>query len=110
MLKKKIKPLTIFGQVVPVFIVPLEKAGGYYYPTEKKIEIDSSLPDQDFPRALLHEIFHATFDRVSFSQAIPSELEEVLVDTLSKVVVENFTLKQKTIAGTQAHPPKENPL
>jgi len=96
---KEVKPIMVFGEKIPVTILPIEDAGGYYYPGEKRIEIDSNLPDHDFYRVLLHEIMHSALDRVSLSGTISSELEEVIVDTLSKVVVENFSLKQKTIKG-----------
>ena len=93
----KVRPILVFGEKIPVTILPLEDAGGYFYPNERRIEIDSELSDKDFYRILLHEIMHSALDRVSVSGNIPSELEEVIVDTLSKVISENFYIKQKPI-------------
>lgn len=93
-------PLAVFGETIPVHIRKFdeeEDASGYYYPTEKVIEVDSSLDREDFFRVLLHETMHSAFDIVSLTAAISPELEEVVVDTLSKVVVKNFNLTRKKL-------------
>ena len=94
---KKVPDFEVFGERIPVKIVYIEDAGGHYYPDEKRIEIDSETDPLQFDRVLLHEVFHSAFDIVSLTAAISPELEEVVVDTLSKVVVKNFNLTRKKL-------------
>lgn len=94
--------LQILGQAVEVIVAPFETddgipAAGQYRPDEKLIEID---PDEDYWRVLLHEVTHALFDRIHFE---PGELlEEVLCDTLAKVLTENFALEHRGDDGDRS--------
>jgi hypothetical protein len=54
------------------------------------------LRGRSYQETLLHELFHACFHECSLTQGIPHELEEVIVDLLSRVVVENFTIRRRT--------------
>ena len=62
---------------------------------KKVIDYDPTLKGKKFDAALLHEMFHAVFQECSLSQAVPTEFEEICVDTLANAVVKNFTLSSK---------------
>ena len=44
---------------------------------------------------ILHEIGHAIFQEHSFNQSIGIQLEEVIVDTIAKVLDENFNIRMR---------------
>ena len=75
----------------------LLKAGivGHCDPDKKTISIDSSLDNKEYCETVLHELFHAVFFECSINQAVSPDLEEVIVDLLSRSVLQNFNLKSK---------------
>ena len=69
---------------------------GYYHPKTKKIIIDSSLKGKNRNHTLCHELFHAAFDRLGFNNTSMSlDIEELIVDNLSQVLIENMDIKWK---------------
>ncbi len=76
-------------------LIKEDETDGEYSESTGSIKIDSSLKDNKLFAALLHEMGHALFDRVSIKQGIQSQAEEIIVDTYAKVILENFTLKVK---------------
>jgi len=62
----------------------------------KTIAVDASLEGDEYWETLIHEAIHAVFSEVSLHQAIDCGVEEIVCDTISKMVVKNFTLKHKT--------------
>lgn len=60
-----------------------------------KILIHPGCPRKELARVFLHEFLHAVCERVSISQGITGETEEIVVDTLSKALVENFHIRFK---------------
>lgn len=58
------------------------------------IEISTELDDQEMLQTLLHECFHGIFRRCSIIQAnVSHDIEEVIVDSFSTWLVENFDFK-----------------
>lgn len=49
----------------------------------KTILIEKTLKGHEFYHALLHELGHALAHEISLDQAIPSELEEIIVDNFA---------------------------
>lgn len=96
---KKPDLLIVFGEVVPVEypegLMIEHEAQGEYCSIRKKINIDPGLEGEDLDMCVVHELFHALADRISLNQAISKELEEILADTVAKVIVENFKLTNK---------------
>ena len=97
-MKSLVKSLLVLGRKVPVKRSDLRdlSAAGAYCPQTKTIFIESTLKPGDFmTETLLHELFHAAFDRVSLGQSVTREIEEIIVDQMAVVVSENFTLSPK---------------
>lgn len=57
------------------------------------IEIDESLTGRDLIHTIIHESIHAIFHRLSYSQAIHHDLEELLSDTIATFLVDNDLVK-----------------
>lgn len=57
------------------------------------IEIDSDQSGSVLLHTLLHEYFHAVLHRTGVTQAIPSELEEVICETFATFLVDNKLVK-----------------
>ncbi len=92
------KHLKVFGKKYKLkHLQRLARSGLYgLCDTEKEeIQIDSKLEDEIYWETILHELFHAVCHETSLQQAFSPDLEEVLVDLLSKSVVHNFDLKHK---------------
>lgn len=91
--------IEIYGKT---YIIQLEEdlekiheSHGYHHEHESIIAIDKNLDTDTAMQTLLHECFHAIFKRISINQGVDSQAEEIIVDSLSKWVVENFQVKPK---------------
>jgi len=85
----------IFGQVVKVSYsdkVPDNENANYI---NGEILIHPKCPKKELDRVFLHEVIHSICERVSISQGISAETEEIIVDAISKALTENFTMKFK---------------
>lgn len=60
-----------------------------------KILIHPKCPQSELARVFVHEFLHAVCERVSISQGVPLETEEIIVDAMSKALCENFHLRFK---------------
>ena len=60
---------------------------------EKKIYVDPHVSNEEFWRALMHEMGHGVMYRngVHFSGAVPVELEEIIVETFASAFYEFTT-------------------
>lgn len=64
---------------------------GVFYPVEKKIVIDNNMSGPDFLQTLVHELIHVVIFRVGIDQTkISEDLEEVLCESISTAVLENW--------------------
>ena len=91
------KRFVIFGQLVKVEFADLDlHIGGLCHPNGL-IQINKELDDSQVLQVLLHEFIHAVIGRVSLYQAITPEIEEIIAETISKSLCENFILKSKKL-------------
>ena len=90
--------LNIFGKKVPVKVIDgLMESGiaGLFKPQTEEIYIAKKQTKDDAVHTLLHEIGHAVIQRTGIKQAIPHEIEEVIVENMATVIIENFTISLK---------------
>jgi len=92
------KKINIFGKVHKVQITELHSNGipvrGLFNPNNYHIYLAENQDDTEMFHTFLHECFHAVVNRVSINQSgLPPELEEVIVDSFSTFLVENFSFK-----------------
>lgn len=99
---KKPKPfrvIEVFGMSVPVYklenLLNVEGMYGYYDPNGKYIAVDASLKDKILEHTIIHEMFHAVFDRLHIDAQMEHSFVEVLVENLSVAIMENFSIKPK---------------
>lgn len=93
-----IKYFMVFGIKINVFYKNLRDHGnaGLYYYGEKKIELDDKLSRSDENITAMHELFHATSDRLGLKNTgLKHEIEEIIVDNFAKVIDENFVITPK---------------
>lgn len=88
---------SVFGRTVPVRYEELaSNESGEYDTDTKEIKISSSLTGDELTITEVHELFHATWDRIGLDQArLAIEIEEVIVQNFATVVVENYQLTRR---------------
>lgn len=59
------------------------------------IDYENSTITYDSMQSLLHEALHAIFRRIGVNQAISHDAEELIVESTSTFLVENFDIKLK---------------
>ncbi len=89
----------IYGAVVPVVeddTLKEVECMGAYDPDQKKISVCPDLKSREKLHTCLHEMFHATWDRVGLNQtSIPRDLQEIICETFATVLLENFIVKPR---------------
>lgn len=97
---KTTRKMSILGKKITIKIVQsklLPDAFGEYYPDKQLILLRDDLSKDQQMLYLLHEIFHATVERIGLFD--PSDLspaiEHVLINSFSSVVTELFDLRFK---------------
>lgn len=68
---------------------------GFATKTPLQIYIGDSVPKDLYDECLLHEALHCVFYRVGLDQVLSKEVNEILCETVSKFVTENYKLKGK---------------
>ncbi len=87
------KHFVIFGKKVKVRVGDLGPSyAGMYYPKENMIVIDKSVTKEELPRVVVHEFLHGVITRCSLDQAISYPAEEIVVDMITKALIENFKI------------------
>lgn len=87
------KKFKIFGQTVKVRVGDLgPNYAGMYYPSKSMIVIDKSVTKEEMSRVIIHEFIHSVIHRCSLDQVISYPSEEILVDMITKAIVENFKI------------------
>lgn len=59
------------------------------------ITIDKSLKGDDLKQTILHEEIHAIFARIGLRQAVDLEVEEIIAESISTFVIENYRMIPK---------------
>lgn len=104
--KKDLKPLLpepfrcaeVFGRTVPVHMLPslvMGNADGMYDPNLQTIALSDDVIGIELERVLLHEVFHATLDRLYLDAELDEKFVEALVENLVGAVFDNWKLKWK---------------
>lgn len=95
---KAFRKAQVFGKSIPVFKVQglLEtNTYGYYDGSTKEIGVDERLKGDDLEHTVIHELFHATLDRLHCQQQMSEEFLEVVIENLAAAVIDNFRVKWK---------------
>lgn len=88
------KAFNVFGKKIKVKVGDIgEGYDGLFYPKENLILVSKSASDLD--HVLLHEFLHAVLERCSLTQVVSYPSEEVLIDMVTKCLLENFEIKPK---------------
>jgi Zn-dependent peptidase ImmA (M78 family) len=92
------KHVVIFGKIVPIVrtknLMQDRDALGLFHRDKFFIEVDASLKDKDLMLTVIHECFHALVQRAGVYQSgLTHEVEEILAEQLSIMIVENFKIK-----------------
>ena len=90
-MKRLPKSFNIFGQIVTVEFADIETDG--VSNESGSIQISSSLKKSKIKQILLHEFLHSVMYRTSLDGVIKLEVEEMLVEAMSKALVENFHIR-----------------
>jgi len=89
----------VFGMKVPVFkqvgLTENTDWMGYFDPIKKSIVIDAALKGEEYQVTIIHEFLEAVWFRNSFNLAINNETKEVIIDQISKALIENFKISIK---------------
>ncbi len=87
------KKINIFGKKIKVKVADLgPDYDGMFYPSMDLIVINKSTPKERVPHVVVHEMLHAVITRCSLDQVISYPSEEVLVDMITKALLENFKI------------------
>lgn len=91
------KRFNIFGQLVRVEYADLDESVGGLSHSHGLIQISKALEKSSVKQVLLHEFIHSVIGRISLYQTITPEIEEIICETISKAMCENFIIKNKKI-------------
>lgn len=95
---RNMKFVDVFGKRFKIKHDPALSAAGTHGVTcveNKLILIDPKLKGEEFNQVMLHEQFHAVFDRLGIRQAVKDEVEEMIVDALATFMIDNYVVKPK---------------
>lgn len=93
---RRVKSKKIMGKTAKISHVHLDDADGLFIPSTFEIKIDKDLVGDDYVHTRLHEEFHAVWERLGLGNTeIPPEIQEIIVDGMSKYVTENYRLVDK---------------
>lgn len=96
-MRKLPKKFIIFGQEVPVEFAELgEKVDGLSH-EKGLIQINEELKARKIKGVLIHEFLHSVIYRTSLDSVISGEVEEILVEAISRAICENFDIKAKKL-------------
>ena len=87
------KKFKVFGKTIKVKVGDL---GGQYdgmlYPSKDLIVIDKAVPKERVTHVVIHEFIHSVISRCSLDQVISYPSEELVVDMITKALIENFKI------------------
>lgn len=86
----------VFGEAIKYRFKKLDPSlDGEYCCKDKIIYIDKSLTGESLVQTLIHEECHAIFDRLGLKHVVSPDLEEIIVDSLTKWLIENYKISSK---------------
>lgn len=87
----------IMGKDVEYVFIDLgEEADGYFSPEDSIIMIDENIKGDYKKQVILHEEFHVVLDQIGFNEtSINENVEEMIVETLSRFVIDNYHLNER---------------
>jgi hypothetical protein len=91
--------LKVFGLDVKLVFRPIMDTmnlHGYFDPVKLEIVIDSKQSKKDQMSTLIHEICHTLAYRLGWKQSISQQMEEMLCEQISTVLMENFDLRLRS--------------
>ena len=90
--------INVFGKTYKIIYEDLSATGSdaLCSPDNSMIIVHKDLEDQELLLAILHEELHAVFNRLAYTQTINESLEEVMVESISQFIVDNYNLSPKT--------------
>jgi len=93
------KLLDIFGLLVEIIydehIQEDREADGEFCDRLFNITIGDAINHDELMHTLLHETFHAYSKRIGLRQGISEETEEIIAESFTRFLVENFDIKLK---------------
>lgn len=95
---KKIKSFDVLGKKVKVVFRDMteEAVCGHFVYGEDLIEINNKLNSETQEITIMHELIHSVFARAGIHNArVSGDIEEIIADQVSKVILENFRLVKK---------------
>jgi hypothetical protein len=90
--------LDVLGMKVNIVMMDSVNGGadhGEWCPKDKEIRIDQNMTDEQKELYTLHELIHAHFFRIGLTETIDHLTEEIIADTLSTAIAENYRLVPK---------------
>lgn len=88
-----------FGRVIPVHRLAPDLMGpgiaGYFDPELLAIGLSDDVIGIEMEKVLMHEMFHATLDRLYLDAELDSKFLEALVENLVSMVFDNWRCKWK---------------
>lgn len=84
--------IEVFGRKIPILIADLseKELDGAYSRERKTIVLHKDLAEEDIVITALHEIIHAILHRQALCQVIPEEIEELIAESISTWLDENY--------------------
>lgn len=95
---KKIKSFDVLGKKVKVVFRDMTNEGvcGHFVYGDDLIEINNTLNSETQEITIMHELIHSVFARAGIHNArVSGDIEEIIADQVSKVILENFKLVKR---------------
>jgi len=87
------KRFNVFGKKITVKVGNLgANYDGMFYTLKDLIVIDKSVAKERLDHVIIHEFLHSVIARCSLEAVVSYPAEEVLVDMITKALLENFKI------------------
>ena len=81
------KSINVFGTVYKIKRTKNFEHMGLCHRDTKLIEIDAALKGSELKQTYLHEVFHALMDELGITEIVDDQLEEIICESFSKMVL-----------------------
>jgi Zn-dependent peptidase ImmA (M78 family) len=87
------KSFNVFGKKIKIKMGNLgPNFEGMFYPTQDLIVINKDIKKEEIDHTIIHEFIHSVISRCSLDHVVSYPSEEVLVDMITKALLENFKI------------------